>query len=75
MSTWRKIETWKPKKVDAYWPYHRAIVFADGVVMEADWKPGDDPPKTGEWWPANTDSEYGSEIFPTHWMPLPEPPK
>jgi antirestriction protein len=29
-----------------------------------------------EWWPANTcDSDpHGMNIYPTHWMPLPEPP-
>jgi hypothetical protein len=26
------------------------------------------------WWPANEDSEYGYELYPSHWMPLPTPP-
>lgn len=75
MGKWRLIETWKPTSSAPHWPYLRALVCDDGVVMEADWKPGERPPGTGEWWPANTDSEYGSQIFPTHWMPIPEPPR
>jgi hypothetical protein len=27
------------------------------------------------WYLANMDSEYGSPEYPTHWMPLPEPPE
>lgn len=75
MSDWQPITKWKPKKVAAHWPYLNAIVFCDGVVMEANWKPGESPPETGEWWPANLDSEYGDRIYPTHWQPLPEPPQ
>jgi hypothetical protein len=70
---WEPIETWKPVAF-AHWPYLSALVYADGQVMEADWKPNDNPPETGEWWPANTDDEYGSRIYPTHWMPLPDAP-
>jgi hypothetical protein len=39
-------------------------------VGEAYWYAG------GECWMwANLDSEYGDAIYPTHWMPLPEPPQ
>lgn len=75
MSKWRPIKSWKPKNAAAHWPYLQAIVFADGVVQETDWKPEDTPPESGQWWPANLDSEYGDQIFPTHWMPLPKGPK
>lgn len=71
---WKLIETWQPKNAAAYHPYFTALVYNDGVVMQADWKPGDAPPKTGEWWPANLDSEYGSRLYPTHWMPMPKAP-
>jgi hypothetical protein len=29
-----------------------------------------------QWWPANTDytDAHGTQIYPTHWMPLPAPP-
>lgn len=27
------------------------------------------------WMPANVDEEYGRYVDPTHWQPLPEPPK
>ncbi len=27
------------------------------------------------WYFANLDSEYGQAEYPTHWMPLPDPPK
>ena len=71
---WKPIETWKPKSW-AKWPYFHAIVYADGVVEEAYWKPGDTSPETGDWWPVNMDSEYSDIIYPTHWMHLPKPPK
>jgi hypothetical protein len=70
---WEDISTWTPKAA-AHWPYLEALIVVDGKVMAADWQPGAKPPKSGKWWPANLDSEYGSQVFPTHWMPLPPPP-
>lgn len=74
VSAWQPIETWEPKDVQGFYPYLEALVVVDGGVMAADWNPGENPPSTGEWWPANLDSEYGEQIFPTHWQPLPTPP-
>ncbi len=71
---WQPIETWAPKDAEPFYPYRKALVVNNGDAMEADWKPGENPPSTGEWWPANLDSEYGEQIFPTHWQPLPAPP-
>lgn len=71
---WKTIATWKPKNAVPYYPYLTALVYADGEVQQAHWKPGDKPPTTGEWWPANLDSEYGGQIYPTHWAPMPKGP-
>lgn len=70
MSEWQPIETAKPNE--------SVIVFADGNVGEAIWKrfvwSEGDVDDEGWWW-ANTDGEYSYQIRPTHWMPLPAPPK
>lgn len=71
---WQDIDTWSPGNAAAYWPYLTAMVVSDGEVMQAHWKPQDNPPATGEWWPANLDSEYCDRIYPTHWRPLPAAP-
>lgn len=66
---WRPIETAPNNGTKHEWPYITVLVVdEDGDVTQADYK-GEDG-----WWPANTDSEHGSRIYPTHWMPLPAPP-
>jgi len=64
MSEWQPIET-APKDVSV-------IVYADGVVGEASC-----PDATDRWWWAQTDEHdsWARPIYPTHWRPLPEPPK
>ena len=72
MSEWKPIETA---------PVGKAVLIWDGkhhsIAEQSDWRPGDwlgliegDSPWCG-------DSSTGGlcHVFPTHWMPLPEPPK
>lgn len=66
MSEWQPIKT-APKR-------EAVIIYADGIVGEGDWKYYGEDEDQGWWW-ANLDDEYGQRIYPTHWMPLPEPPK
>ena len=65
MTDWQPIES-APRDVSV-------IVYANDVVGEAS-----RPDATGRWWWANVDEydhDHGfKEIFPTHWMPLPDPP-
>lgn len=63
---WQPIET--APAVSGY-PYFSCLVYAEGEVGQATFK-GDG---MGWWW-ANLDSEYGYEIAPTHWCPLPARP-
>ncbi len=75
---WRPIEAWNPKKgghPPGYGLARTAIVYNGDCVQQADWWPDRHNKMIGEWWPANLDSEYGERIYPTHWMPLPKPPK
>lgn len=72
---WRPIETFRPSGSDL--PQY-VIIFADGVVGEATFRPeqGD----AGEWWWANTspDDYYAEKIENwsiSHWMPLPPLPE
>lgn len=71
--TWQPIETAPIENQHYPFSDFRAIVFC-GYVGEAEFHghPGE---QWSGWWWANTDSQYGSEIFPTHWMPLPAPPE
>jgi hypothetical protein len=67
MSDWLPIETAPADQA--------VIVFADGAVGEA-MLHANDGYGDGEWWWANEYQDYhAEEIRPTHWMPLPEPPK
>ena len=61
---WQPIETAPKDGTDV-------LVVADGVVSEAEYW-GDDR----GWWLANTaPTDYiDSQVWPTHWMPLPPPP-
>lgn len=67
---WQPIET-APKDMSDI------IVWGPDVPTQtAYWAPDwyGDKSKPG-WMASNLDEEYGAFIHPTHWMPLPEPPK
>lgn len=69
---WRAIESAPRDK--------SVIVYCNGLVGEAIDKREYTvtpvfPDGQTYWWWANTDSEYAEEIKPTHWLPLPQPPK
>lgn len=72
---WRPIETAPTGKVHS--PPLHAIVASpldDGsLYVEEAWFDNE----RREWWPANVEftDAHGSAIYPTHWRPLPEPPK
>ena len=70
---WQPIET--APVADLHYPSSefRCLVVAYGRVGEAEFhgQPGE---TWAGWWWANLDSEYGGEIEPTHWMPLPQAP-
>lgn len=60
---------WQP--IDSAPRDAEVIVYAEGIVGEAC-----RPDATGRWWWANTDEHdhWAREIYPTHWMTLPDPP-
>jgi hypothetical protein len=48
------------------------LLAAAGTVFEGEYKPD-----ANGWWLANTDPTdyHDGQVWPTHWMPLPHPPK
>jgi hypothetical protein len=76
-------ETWRPID-DSYVPEDRKSVLISWtshdqrtVVGEAEWRQGEGEHRPAGWWWSNTDEEYGDVILPapTHWRPLPSPPR
>jgi hypothetical protein len=68
--TWQPIET-APKAT-------RVLVWLNGRVEVAEYaNPMEGTPKdAGHWWWVPDDNEFvTSDVHPTHWMPLPDPPK
>lgn len=64
--SWQPIDTHRPR-IDP-----DSVLIADGrAVGEARWHTDEH----GWWWAGNdpTDS-WGSQVYPTHWMLLPDPP-
>ena len=63
-SEWMDIET-APKDKNV-------LVLDAGFVSECYFNS-----ESGKWWLANTaehDFDHEDQIYPTHWMPIPEPP-
>lgn len=69
MSKWQTIETAPKNSGYKYGP--RFIGFADGEVMVLHWWDGN---KSGWMHACNFIGDNGQAYYPTHWMPLPEPP-
>ncbi len=63
---------WQPIETAILTPL-RTVLVSDGQhVTAAEWYPDHE-----QWWEINnhyTDS-WGSPLYPTHWMPLPDPPQ
>jgi len=44
-------------------------IIEGGPRADTDWE------KNGEWWLCTTGDAYACWLLPTHWQPLPDPPK
>lgn len=58
--TWVKTSDEKPKLWEAVWAYHSGYYYAAYLDNEGVWR---------------MDEDCELATTPTHWMPLPEPPK
>lgn len=60
-------------------PKDKPILLADDHnVGEGEWRKGQQPAygaRGGEGWHFIDDIDYSRPFYPTHWMPLPKPPK
>lgn len=68
MTEWRPIET-APDDCDSY-------LVSDGETVWLAWRNDDEDSKNrpGTWMDATCPDHQDGRIYPTHWMPLPEPP-